>query len=282
MEARHRELVVRRLARSLPAICLLCTIANPAAAQEGAAAGTLLIQGERVELRHAYALAQPGFFDKSRDDVRVVISDVALDETSLNDPFALIHLARERRLRAIEVILDADREPIGGAIYDGAFEGMVSVAGIHVFEPTVFERDRVAGHLHTRDASSFRDVTFSYDVTFAAAIPRPPTAEELARTLASPPARAAGELLSALRDGSLERFRARLDPPLTSRYQGPGSEAAWSKLRAETPTDSHVVDVRADGSQAVATVDGTRDGIVTEFTVTLVERSGDWRVVKID
>jgi hypothetical protein len=282
MEARHRELVVRRLARVLPAAFLLCAAAAPAAAQDGAATGTLLIGDERVELRHAYALAQPGFFDKSREDVKVVISNVALDESSLRDPFALIHLARERRLRAIEVVLDAEHAPIGGAIYDRAFDGMVSVAGMHVFEPTAFERKRVAGRLHTRDASSFRDVTFSYDVTFDAAIPRPPTPDELTRALASPPALAGSELLSALRDGNFQRFRALLAAPLTSRFEGSGAEAEWSRVRAETPADSRVVGLREDGPQAVATINGTRDGIVIEFTVTLVERDGEWRVVKID
>ncbi len=282
MEARHRELVVRLLARVLPAAFLLCAAAAPTAAQDGVARGTLLIGDERIELRHAYAVAQPGFFDKSREDVRVVISDVVLDESSLSDPFALIHLARERKLRAIEALLDAEQAPIGGAIYDRAFDGMVSVAGMHVFEPAAFERKRIAGRLHTRDASTFRDVTFSYDVTFDAAIPRPPTADELARVLASPPAVAASELLSAVRDGSLQRLRARLAPPLTSRFEGSRAETEWSRVRAETPADSHVVGLREDGSQAVATITGTRDGIVIEFTVTLIERDGEWRVVKID
>jgi hypothetical protein len=42
------------------------------------------------------------------------------------------------------------------------------------------------------------------------------------------------------------------------------------------------VDVHQDGHDAVATVNGTRDGIIVEFAVTLSESDGEWKVVQAE
>jgi hypothetical protein len=68
---------------------------------------------------------------------------------------------------------------------------MVSMAGMHRFEPQRFERGGIAGRLYVKGSHELHGVTFQYDATFEAAIPRPPSAEQQAAELASPPARAA-------------------------------------------------------------------------------------------
>jgi hypothetical protein len=63
LEGRQRKLALAGLAAFL--------ISAAAPAEEGAATGRLTLNGETVSLRYAYALAQPGFFDKSTEDVRL-------------------------------------------------------------------------------------------------------------------------------------------------------------------------------------------------------------------
>jgi hypothetical protein len=242
----------------LGALALLAIPALPSTAlpQDGTASGSLTVNGEAVPLRYVYASVQPGFFDKSTEDLRIVLSSVPIPEESRGRLFDLTRMARESGLRAVEVVIDASGDPISGALFLAAFDGMASVSGMHRFEPQVVERSRVAGRLFTERPHSFAGVTWQYDATFSAAIPRPPTPEELAAALASPPAQAATRYLAAIR--------------------------ANGQAPTDIPPDSQVVGLaRPTATSAVATVQGHResDGVVIEFTVRLALEEGDWKVV---
>ena len=107
MEARQRELVVVTLA-----VLLLSAVSSRAFAQDGTATGHLTLNGETTPLTHAYASAQPGFFDKAMEDIRILLSDVELPDSALGDVFELIHMGRDGRAHVVEVVLDAEAAPI--------------------------------------------------------------------------------------------------------------------------------------------------------------------------
>src|SRR5690606_10019492 len=78
------KLVVQVLAILLwPALAL---------AQPGAASGRLEVKGRTIELRHAYASPQPGVFDPASEDIRVLLTDVALAPEARDTPFQIIRL----------------------------------------------------------------------------------------------------------------------------------------------------------------------------------------------
>jgi hypothetical protein len=68
-------------------------------------------------------------------------------------------------------------------------------------------------------------VTYQYDARFTAPIPRPPTAEELAAALASPPALAATAHVAAIHRGQLAGFLATLAPSAAADYRRPDALA---------------------------------------------------------
>ena len=279
MEARQRKLVVLFLA----AVALLSTnlVQSALGGPDGTATGTLTLNGATVDLRHAYASAQPGFFDKKTEDIRVLLSDVPLDDAQRADVFELIHLARDGKARIVEVVLNAEAEPISGAIFAPAFEGMVSVTGMHRFDQQAVDRGRISGRLSMDGPRTFQAVTFEYAATFSAPIPRPPTAEELAATLVSPPAQAATAYLAAIRSNRLPMFLDSLTASGAAAYRGPDGAAAFAALRADTPSDSKVVGLATPTPEsAVATVNGTRDGIVIEITLELAVERGTWKVAR--
>ena len=277
MEARQRELVVVVLATLVAA-----TVSSRAWAQDGTAAGHLTLNGETTPLTRAYASAQPGFFDKTKEDVRILLSDVELPDSALEDVFELIHMGRDGKAHVVEVVLDADAAPISGAIYAKAFDGSVSVTGMHRFTRQAFERTRVAGRLSMDEPKSFQGVTFQYDATFAARIPRPPTAEEIAAAIASPPGVAAAHCVEAIRSGNFQAFAATLATGTAAAYAGPDGAKRFEAIRNETPPDSHLAGLeRPTDTTARAIVNGTRDGIVIEFQIELVLEGGAWLVVKV-
>jgi hypothetical protein len=277
VEARKRELVLVILS------ALVATAVSSAAfAQDGTASGHLTLNNETTALAYAYASAQQGFFDKSKEDIRILLSDVELPPEALSDVFELIHMGRDGKAAVVEVVLDANATPISGAIYARAFGGSVSVTGMHHFARQAFDHARVAGRLWMDEPKTFQDVTFQYDATFAALIPRPPTAEEVAAAIASPPGIAAAGCVVAIRTGNLPAFISTLTGGAASVYSGPDGQKRFEALRNETPADSHVVGLeRPSDTTAKAIVNGTRDGIVIEFQIELVYDGGAWLVVKV-
>lgn len=233
-------------------------------------------------MKHAYALAQPGFFDKSREDVRVLLSDRPLSEAERADVFELIHAGRDGTASVVEVVIDADRQPISGALYARAFKGQVSAAGMHRFEPRTFTRDEVAGRLFVEGPHEFDGVSWQYDTTFSAAIPRPPTPEQVAAELASPLGRAAAAWITAVAAGDRAALLSLLAPQAAAPWRAT-FETRLAEARADLPPGSRVVALsRPTSDHAVATVNATRaaDGVVLESTLELALVGGAWKLVR--
>src|ERR1700687_5281783 len=79
-----------------------------AAAAEGKAEGKLTVAGKSTDVKYAYASAGPGFFDKTKEDVTVILSDVPLDAKALEDQFERMTMADAGKLHAFEITIGAD------------------------------------------------------------------------------------------------------------------------------------------------------------------------------
>ncbi len=258
---------------------LVLALAPQAAGREGTVTGALTLNGAPVAISHVYASAQPGFFDKTAEDVRLLFSDAPLSDAERADVFALIHLGRDGKARILEVVLDGDGRAISGAIFAREFGGQVSVTGMHRFERDRFDRATVAGRLYMAAPDEFRSVTFQYDLRFSAPIPRPPTPAELAAALASPPARAAAAFLVAVRRGDLAAIRAAMTGDAAGAFHGQVGPARLADLRDDTPADSAVVGLEPQTDGAVlARVEGHRDGVVVGSTLRMVGTPAGWKV----
>ena len=273
MEDGQRKLVVQGLAA---AVVLWATAAS---AQPGTVTGTMTVNGKPFALRHAYASVHPGLLDEKTEDVRVLLSDVPLDDAARADPFALVRLGRSGKLHGVEVILNSKMSPIGGTIYVEAFNGMASVSGMHEFEPKVVERKLISGRMYMKNPSTFDKLTWHYDATFSVVIPRPPTAEETAAALKSPPGVAARAHVKAILTG-FDAFVATLTQQSAAPYRAAGGQDRYNELRSETPPDSQVITLieRPDGTH-VATLQGKRrDGVIIESIVTVRQEGGAWKI----
>ena len=253
--------------------------ATAAFAQTENATGGVKAKGRQYALRYAYASVQPGFFDKKTEDIRLLLTDVPVEEAVRGDVFALSRLADAGKLHGIEVVVDHKGEPMSGFLFLDAFGSMVSVAGMHRFEKKTLERKLIAGRLFTEGTHTFSGVDWSYDVAFSTAIVRPPTKEEIAAGLKSPPALTAVAHLQAIQIG-FDAFLATLTEASAASFRAPGGMDRFKALRAETPPDSRVVliDERPDGTR-VATVNARRrDGVIIESFLTLRQEGATWKV----
>ena len=92
------------------------------AAADGKAEGKITVAGKSTDVTYAYASAGPGFFDKTKEDVTVILSDVPLDAKALEDEFERIHMADAGKLHAFEITFDADAKPISTSFRHDGFK----------------------------------------------------------------------------------------------------------------------------------------------------------------
>jgi hypothetical protein len=157
-------------------LCLigLMAMSSMAMAADGKADGKLIVDGKPVNLAHAYAFAQPGFFDKQAEDIIVLLTDVLLTGKALEDNFERINLTKQGKLHCVEVIIDAKKQPISVTVRHPSFKVSLSGGSTEdAFDATVFDGKNVGGRVFRKSpGKSFEDLEYTYDVTFSAAITR--------------------------------------------------------------------------------------------------------------
>lgn len=257
-------------------------VASPPAG-EGTAAGTLEVGGTVTPLAHAYARAEKGYFGKEKD-VRVILTDVALLESALADPFERRRMAADGKLHGVEVVLDAQKQPIAGVILHEAFrkfQGSVSVTGMHRFEPKVFNAATVEGTLSTERPSEFQGTTFKYSASFRAAVWHPPAPTvKGAAAKATLPAKAALAFFVAVHRGDIAAVKGLMTPESAKPLDGPNGRKMLEFLKTVTPEPARAriesVDIREDTAEVAVSVK-TRDTSETS-RVRLEKRAGGWKV----
>lgn len=275
MRAGRRSSARRRVCAALAAV--LATAVS-LGAQEPSISGALTVNGTSTPLRFVYADARPGFFDTASEDVRILMSSEPLTGEDRADDMRLARRGRSNAARVVEVTLNADGQPISGAIYAPVFNGMLSASGMHAFARTQFDRQGASGRLSTSGTHEIGGVTWGYSAEFAVRISRPPTDEERAGSVRGPAGVAASTYLAALLRGDAAAVRAAARTQ-NSRYAGEAGAARLDQERRDCPADASVVEVReTPGNRAVAVVQGHANGIVIEYEVPLAREGADWKV----
>jgi hypothetical protein len=157
------------------ALCVALTVSllpSMAHAQPGKAAGQVTVGGKPTTLTYAYATATTGFFDKKKDDVVVILSNVPLDQKAIADDFTRMDMVRAGTLTSVEVTVDASKAPISITIRHALLKPAQSGSStFDKFEVKTFDTKAIAGRVYrTAPGVSFADIPYNYDVTFEAAI----------------------------------------------------------------------------------------------------------------
>jgi len=84
----------------------------PGSAAANEAEGELSVNGKATALKYAYAYSKPSFFDKSRLDTVVILSNMALDEEALTDWTLRQKLEKTGTLRCVELTINTGGQVI--------------------------------------------------------------------------------------------------------------------------------------------------------------------------
>ncbi len=271
---------------SLAFFAALGLLAAPSArAADGKAEGTITVNGKTTKLTHAYARAVPGFFDKTKEDVEVILSDIALEGKALTDQFERIHMADAGKLHAFEITLDADGKPISTAFRDNGFK-KASPSGLSsedVFTKKVLDAKAVAGSYKSAKVHDFFGEKYSFDVSFSAEITRapkavPPTAAETAAAQKSPATKVYMEYLAAVQKEDLAALKKLFTKEQAKHLDDPDAKKMVGMVKMMSATDVKVLKVAEKGDTADLTVTGKQDGNVVNGVVHMAKEGGAWKV----
>jgi len=263
----------------------VAAVAPRAAAAEGKAEGKLTVAGKSTDVTYAYASARPGFFDKTKEDVTVIVSDVPLDAKALEDEFERIHMADAGKLHAFEITFDADAKPISTSFRHDGFK-QASPSGLSsedVFEKKTFDGKTVEGRYKSAKPHEFFGTTYSFDVSFKADIARkakpvPPTVAETAAAQKSPQAKVYTDFLKAVQKEDLGAMRKLMTVEQAQHLDRPDAKKMVGLVKIMSPKDIQILKIVETGDTAELTVSGRQDGKTVVGIVHMVKESGAWKV----
>jgi hypothetical protein len=161
----------RRLDLALAASLLLAT---PAWAG-GTAKGAITVAGKKLTLSNVYAYAQTGFFDKTKTDVVVILSEIPIPAADGHTPdeVARNQFALEATVQQfLSVTLDSAGQIISLRPQHKAFKVVPSGASSNfLFEKKVHDGKLVSGRVYSKvPQKGFDGEIWEFDVTFEAAV----------------------------------------------------------------------------------------------------------------
>ena len=273
--------ICARLVASAVVVCGL--FASPA--ENGRAEGTITVNGQTTRLAYAYARAVKGFFDKTKEDIEVVLSDVPLDGKALEDQFERMRLADSGKLHAFEITIDSEGAPISTSWRHNGFT-RVSPSGLSsadAFTRKVFDGRTVDGHYASAKPHEFFGNTYSFDVAFRANITRPlppipPTPAQIAAARQCPQAKVYLDYLRAVQAEDLGALRKLFAKEQAKNLDAPDAKQMLKLLKMMAATEIQLLKVDEKIDRADLTVSGRQDGDTVTGVIHLVREGGSWRI----
>jgi hypothetical protein len=265
-------------------VCALAFFLFAAAApgEEGTASGKLTVGGKTTPLSHAYALARKDTFDKTKENVLIVLSDVAIPDDALWEDFPGLKMAAAGKLHAVEVELNADKSVKQGGIVHGDFVDSQGYIGTQApeFKAKTFDAKTVEGSFSSGKPQVFQNKKFEYVAIFRAPVlHRPLPAATGAAAAQSAPGKVVMEFLKAAASGDKAAIKKLLAADYGKALDGPNGKAIldhW-KMNHPDPVKTPIDVVNIHGSSADVLMTPKASGYpAAKFT--LVLEGGRWRI----
>jgi hypothetical protein len=141
---------------------------KPSSPASQSAVGTLTVNGKVSNLRYGYAQLVKGFFDPTKNDVRVFLSDIAATPALMNDNSALQKLAEEGKLHAFVITIDSTGLPVSTSFLHNGFTGPApsGLDSSDVFTKTTFNSKLIDARYKSSETHEFFGDKYAFDVAF--------------------------------------------------------------------------------------------------------------------
>jgi len=189
--------------------------------------GQLIVAGDTVQIKHAYAMAQPGFFDESKEDIVLIVTNIPLTDKAIEDLWERNTLVSEGTLKTVEVTINSEQQPISVSVKHPAFQASPSGSSTnYILELKTFNEKTVEGRMYCKNQMEFFDTAYRFDFTFKAEVRRkkelpPPTEEEKATAANSPQAAVYLAFVEAVNAGDVNTLKKVLAADVARELDGP-------------------------------------------------------------
>lgn len=145
---------------------LLLVILGSLAIASAQPTGQMKVDGKIVKFTNVYAYATEGFFDKTKSDTVVFLSDRPLTDAQMHDEFGVRRLATDGKLNFVRATMNPSGQMISFLVGSPAFKAIPSGGGTEqIFEGTV-DAKTIAGKVHTKGEQQFFGTKYEYEASF--------------------------------------------------------------------------------------------------------------------
>ena len=252
-------------------------------AYAGNAEGQLTVAGDTVQLQYAYATAQPGFFDETKEDIVVIVTTITLSDEVVEDEW-------ERRdvEKSVEITINAEQRPISVSINHPAFQASPSgMSTEYILELKTFDEKNIEGKFYCKTEKEFFDTAYTFDFTFQAEIHRkeklpPPTEAEKEAAAKSPQAAVYLEFVKATHAGDIETLKKVLAADVAKELDGPDGKDMLEFMQLFTPPTAEFQRIIEEGETATLMVNAQHEGQELVGTIEFIKEGDTWRVMMSD
>ena len=132
--------------------------------------GSMTVAGKKAKLAYVYVYAVPGFFDKTKDDTVVLLTDHEVTPAQLRDSFALNKLAEQGKLCFVQETINAAGQIVNFSLGHASFKFPPGGGSTeHVFEGKL-TKTSVSGKVFTKGEQKTFGVTYEYAATVNASV----------------------------------------------------------------------------------------------------------------
>jgi hypothetical protein len=251
----------------------------------GTASGTLTVQGQTIQMKYAYAVQIPDFFDKSKVGTRLLVSDAPVSEAAVQEDMDLMSLSRAGKINAVQFEFGAGRSSVSISVLSNKLGGSLSVSkGFDPKSVPVFTATRMEGTMAV-EPSKLGPMTYQYNIKFATPIsPRvvaaEPTPSDAAAASKSNSAQAYLAFVAAVRKGDKAKMLELASPRVRQMMDTPDFSQNLAMVQAMLPAQIQVLKATETGDEATLLVKGTEEGKTKRGTVTMLRQGGKWFIVK--
>lgn len=252
----------------------------------GDANGKLIVDDEPTTLFYAYAKAIPGFFDKDKEDIVVILTNIQIPHTALVDDFERMEMENLGTLRCVEMTINSDLKPISVKIRHNVFEA--SPGGMstdYVFEPGIVDENSIEGKMFCKREKEFFGVTYTFNAKFKAAIWRKPVdpplsdADKQIATM-SEQAQVYREYEEAILNEDLETLKKLAAAEVAPELDDPDIKQMLGFWKDFLPKEVEFLKLTVTESTAILKAKGNIDGQHQEGFIEFIFENGEWKVLR--
>lgn len=249
------------------------------------AKGQLTVAGDKVQLQHAYAMAQPGFFDKAKEDIVVIVTNIPLSDKAVEDRGERSAMVSEGTLKSVEITINSKQQPISVSVKHPAFKASPSgFSSNYILELKTFDQKNVGGRMYCKTEQDFFGTVYTFDFTFKAEIRRkkklpPPTEAEKEAAAKSPQAAVYLEFVEAVNAGDVKTLKKVLAAEVAKELDGPDKKEMLEFMQMATPPKAEFQKITVKGDSATLMLGAQHEGQELRGTTEFIKEGNQWKVI---